>query len=258
MKNKKQKVILFGPFVGELGWEILRFAPMLTYYKQNKYNIKQNIKYIVLTRQDRFDLYGKNADILLPLNIEGDYDKFLPDCFKLSKYPIIEYQKIIKLFYNQYKDKYNIINHIYPKIENRLFCNKRQFSQKKMIYEFDPRNDNKLLIEKYVQFDKKIIILSPRYRKNFKRNWKYWPKLFNLIYKDKFLMSEYQFVLCGKEREYIKDKKNRFFDINDIELNKNSSLIGLLLSLMDKAILTIGSQSAIPNLSLLKKTKVVE
>jgi hypothetical protein len=171
MKNIKQKAILFGPFIGELGWEILRFAPMLKYYKQNKYNIKNDIKYIILTRQDRFDLYGKNANILLPLNIENDYDKYLPDCFKLLNYPISEYNKIVKLFYNKYKNKYDIINHIYPKLENKQYCNKNQFNKNKMIFEFNPRNDNKKLLDEYLKnVNKKIIILSPRYRKNFKRN----------------------------------------------------------------------------------------
>jgi hypothetical protein len=259
MKNIKQKAILFGPFIGELGWEILRFAPMLKYYKQNKYNIKNDIKYIILTRQDRFDLYGKNANILLPLNIENDYDKYLPDCFKLLNYPISEYNKIVKLFYNKYKNKYDIINHIYPKLENKQYCNKNQFNKNKMIFEFNPRNDNKKLLDEYLKnVNKKIIILSPRYRKNFKRNWNQWPKLFDLIYNDKYLMDNYEFILCGKEGEYIKDERNRFLDINNIQLNDNTSLIGILLSLMDKSILTIGSQSAIPNLSLLKKIKVIE
>jgi hypothetical protein len=71
-------------------------------------------------------------------------------------------------------------------------------------------------------------------------------------------MDNYEFILCGKEGEYIKDERNRFLDINNIQLNDNTSLIGILLSLMDKSILTIGSQSAIPNLSLLKKIKVIE
>ena len=79
----KPFAVLFGPFVGELYWEAGRFAPMLPYYRE-QYKNKKNVKFIVLTREDRFDLYGKYADILVPLRVPGDEEKKTPECFRLK------------------------------------------------------------------------------------------------------------------------------------------------------------------------------
>jgi len=61
LKPKKPKAFLFGPFLGELSWEFYRFAPYAIYLK--KHNPDVNI--IVLTRKERFDLYGIYADIII-------------------------------------------------------------------------------------------------------------------------------------------------------------------------------------------------
>ena len=65
----KKLAVLMGPFVGELYWEGGRFAPMLPHMIQSEYKFKKDITYIILTRKERFDLYGKFADILVPLKI---------------------------------------------------------------------------------------------------------------------------------------------------------------------------------------------
>jgi hypothetical protein len=46
--------------------------------------------------------------------------------------------------------------------------------------------------------------------------------------------------------------------MNKIKLGKNSSLIGLLLVILERAFFTFGSQSAIPNFSLLYGVDVLE
>ena len=109
-------------------------------------------------------------------------------------------------------------------------------------------------VNKFVPNDKLLVVLAPRYRPGFKRNWKYWQEFYDMLYNHK-LMSNFNFIICGKEGEYTLDKKDRFYDINKISLNENSSLIGLLFAILDKAIFTCGSQSAIPNLSLLRKVE---
>jgi hypothetical protein len=78
-----EKAVLLGPCVGEFFWELFRFAPLLPYYRTKIYN-KQDIKFIVLTREERFDLYGKLANILIPLNIPNDYKKLWPNCYSLT------------------------------------------------------------------------------------------------------------------------------------------------------------------------------
>ena len=71
-------------------------------------------------------------------------------------------------------------------------------------------------------------------------------------------MKSYNFIICGKEGEYVPDPKKRFYDMNDIEVGSKSSLIGILLVILENAFFTFGSQSAIPNISLLYKVDVLE
>jgi len=254
---KKEKAILMGPFVGEMYWECGRFAPMLPFFEFKKYKGK-NIKFIILTRRDRFDLYGCYADILVPLKIEGDYGKLQPNCFRLNGYSQKEYINLAKSFYNQYSKRYKILDHIYPEVTKAKYVNKNQFPQKQMIFKYKPREENYDLINKNIPNNKPLILLAPRFRKGFKRNWPNWPQFYDLIYNDKNLMENFHFVICGKKGEYIPDKKNRFYDMAKIEMGERSSLIGLLLVLMEKAIFVCGSQSAIPNIGLLYGREVLE
>ena len=253
-----EKVILFGPCIGELYWEVARFAMILPYYKQQKYK-REKIKYIVLTRQERFDLYGKHANVLLPLRIDGDYSKFQPNCYRLESFAVSKYMNIVKKFYTQYSKKFLVIEHVYPNISGKNFLNKNQFDQKKMIFDFKPRDENYELVNKYLPFDSKpVVVLAPRYRKGFARNWYKWPVFYDLLSQDTQLMSQYTFVICGKPGEYVPDKKCRFYDMNDISLSSASSKIGLLFVILERSCFVCGSQSAIPNLGLLYGKEVFE
>lgn len=251
----KERAILSGAHIPELGWELLRSCPFTLWTKIKKYDNK--VKLIVLTRSDRFDLYGRHADILVPLNIEGDYTKYKPNCFRLDDFPMEQYNNINKVFYDKYSKQYEIIEHIYPKITGKQFLQKDQYPKNQLFTKFKPRFENKKLVDQYISNDKPWIVLSPRYRKGFKRNWNHWETFYDMIYNSD-LYEKYKFIIVGKSLEYIPDKKNRFFDINTIPINKNSSLIGLTISIVYNSILTIGSQSAIPNLSLLLNTEVLE
>ena len=71
-------------------------------------------------------------------------------------------------------------------------------------------------------------------------------------------MNNFNFIICGKDPDYLPDVKNRFNDLNQIEQNINTSLIGLLMSLLKRAFYTVGSQSAIPNISLLYRVSALE
>jgi len=261
-----EKVILFGPFVGEMYWEAARFAPILPYFKIKRYP-EGKMKYIVLTREDRFDLYGKFADILVPLKIEGDYKKMFPNCYRLDKYSNVEYMNVVDKFNKKYSERYKIKQHFYPDIKGKRFLNRRQFSTTQMLFKYSPRDDNYKLIKEYIlnKTDKKIVVLAPRFRgENFnpssirRRNWPYWNEFYDMIYNNEFLMNKYFFVICGKNGEHVPDKKNRFVDMNMIPLTENSSLIGLLLVILENAYFTCGSQSAIPNLSLLYGVEALE
>lgn len=253
----KEKAVLFGPFVGELYWEIGRFAPMLPHMVLNKYK-NENLKYIVLTRRDRFDIYGRFADILVPLDIPGDYTVRKPECFRLIGLDNNDYQNIAKSFHDQYSNRFEIVQHVYPTITKPAYLNKNQFHKHLLTYMYKPRQENYDLVDKYIPNDKPIVLLAPRFRKGFKRNWPKWQEFYDRLFYHGSLRHEYNFVICGKEGEYIPDSKDRYYDINKIPVGDKSSLVGLLLALMERAFFTCGSQSSIPNISLLYKVDVLE
>lgn len=252
------KAVLMGPFVGELYWEAGRFAPLLPHMIQNQYR-GQNVKFIVLTRPDRFDLYGKYADILVPLRVEGDYINRKPECFRLIGLRPEKYEKIARNFKEKYRDRYTIIKHIYPKVTKPAFTNKNQFHKKKMIHTYKPRQENYELVDEYLPKDEKpLVVLGSRHRKGFKRNWNKWEQFYDILSDQTDLMENFNFIICGKKGEYIPDKKSRFLDMNDILVGEASSLVGLLLVILENAFFTFGSQSAIPNMSLLHNVDVLE
>ena len=254
----KKYAILMGPFVGELYWEGGRFAPILPHMVRNRYKKRKDIAYIILTRKDRFDLYGKFADILVPLRIPGDYERLNPNCFRLNGLKPPQYHDIAKKFKTKYKERFEIIKHIYPDVSKGQFLNKNQYPRKTMKYLYAPRSDNYTLVNNYIPKSKPIIVLAPRFRKGFKRNWQHWQRFYDILWTRKDLLMDFTFIICGKEGEYKPDKYNRFYDMNKMQLTKNSSLVGLLLVILENTFFTFGSQSAIPNFSLLYGVEVLE
>jgi len=254
----KKNVVLMGPFVGEFYWEAGRFAPLLPAMRSREYK-HRDVKYIIFTREERFDLYGKYADILVPLRIEGDYVKKMPECFRLIGFGKTPVEELAKKFKSKYNGDYNILRHIYPDVLKGRFVNKNQFSRHNMVYKFNPRDDNYKLIDSFLPTNgRQNVVLAPRFRKGFKRNWKYWSEFYDLLYRDKFLNSNFNFIICGKKGEYVADPKDRFLDMTSINLTDQSSLVGLLLVILERSIFTFGSQSAIPNISLLYGVEVLE
>jgi len=141
----RARAVLFGPFVGELSWEFFRFAPHAIYLKKKD----PNLRIIVLTREEHFDLYGQYSDILLPLRIRDD-DLMQRDCFKLSNYKEEYYNTIIKYFKIKYRRRFNIINHIRPDIRLWRYKVKWQLPRSEMDYDFKPRKNNVVIAEKSI------------------------------------------------------------------------------------------------------------
>jgi len=251
-----EEAILVGPFLGEMYWECGRFATHIIWKKLKQYK-GRDIKIIVFTRPDRFDMYGEHADILVPLRIEGDGTKYKGDCYRLIGFPNEQYKDLKKKFNKKYSERYEVIEHIVPDLKGKSFANKNQYSNRMVFNKFKPRKDNSIIINNNIPDDKPLITLAPRYREGMRRNWPYWNELYDLIYDSK-LINKYNFVICGKSPDYIPDKENRFLDINNFQLTDNSSLIGLTIECLKRSFLTIGSQSGIPNISLLVGTKVLE
>jgi len=249
----KNAVLAF--MTGELFWEFGRFAPHVIWKRLTQYKDRKDVDFIVLTDPERFDIYGKHVNILVPFRLKNS--NYKPNCFRLDNMSVEDYLSIIELFKDQFKDRYNILEVIYPNIVGKNYVNKNQYSENQKSYNYSPRSTNSEIIQKYMN-GKKVVILAPRYREGFRRNWKYWNELYDLIYTNKNLIEKYNFIICGKNPEYVPDKQNRFLDINNFDGNINTSLIGLTMECLKKAVLTVGSQSAIPNISLLFNVQALE
>lgn len=234
--------------VGEMFWEFGRFAPHFIWKKLNQYKGRKNTDFIVLTKPENFDMYGTHADILVPFRLNDPSHK--ANCFRLDNMTNEEYLAIVNLFKNQFSDRYNILEVVYPKITGKNYVNRKQYLEEQKNYNYSPRGSNREIVNTYLN-EKPAVILAPRFRDGFRRNWPHWNNLYDLIFSNKILIEKYNFVICGKPSEYISDEQHRFLDINNFEQTKNTSLIGLTMECMKKAILTVGSQSAIPNISLL-------
>ena len=140
----KEKAILVGPFVGEFFWEFFRFVPHIIYNKNTKH---KDTKIIVLTREDRFDLYGLYVDILVPMRIKDD-DIYNQNSYRLDGYSSNEYNEMIDLFKSTFANDFDIIEVIRPDISKGMFARKDQYKPNQMIYDYIPRPRNRIMVEK--------------------------------------------------------------------------------------------------------------
>jgi len=251
-KLVRPKVVVAGPCYGELFWEFFRFAPYIfTIMRDNP-----ELKLIVHTRRERYDIYGEWAHEFISLNIPK-IDNTFPDCFRLTNLSEFDKIQIEMDGLRKINEKYDIIYCIRPDISNNQFCNKNQYPMQMRLFDYKVRKENVKLVDKMLDPKKPIIVLAPRFRKNFKRNWPYWNELYDMLYFDKSL-ERFQFVICGKTDEMYVDPLKRFIDINDFVYSEKTSLIGVTIEILKRAKLTIGSQSAIPNISLIMGTPVLQ
>ena len=133
---------LAGPFIGELDWELYRFAPYAIHLKREN----PNAKLIVYTRPTRFDLYGSYADILVPLNLK--YEKqYEQHCFGLFGFDNKDYDLLKDFYYKKYAKRYEIEDHIVPDVCIWRKKIKWQFSRSEMDYNFRPRKQNEKILD---------------------------------------------------------------------------------------------------------------
>jgi hypothetical protein len=248
---KEDAILAF--HVGEFGWELLRFAPHVLWNYRTKY--KKRVKLIVCSRQDRYDFYGEDVDVFHPFEL--DEPGMRQDCFKLTGFRDRDYYDYFNSLVQLYSKKYNIIERIIPKIDNRKYTQRAQFPLNQMDYKFKPRHNNKEVYNFMYTSDKPSIVLAPRYRRGVPRNWPYWKEFYDLI---EPLKENYNFVICGKEPDVILDE--RFDKATWVapgwDEDEEWSLIGLTIEIIKNSILTIGSQSGIPNLSNILGTPTLQ
>ena len=222
----KKYAFLFGPFIGSLGWEMYRFAPYAIYLKKKE----PDVNLIVLTRPERFDLYGQYADVLVPLRIKGE-ENYQQKCFKIYEFPQRTYDSIKISFLDNYKDRYKIKDMFCPDIRNYKFRVKWQFPRSEMDYDFKPRLSNNKIVN------------------NMKRT---------STFVDLSWLKEQ-----NSKEVVLKSLINSKIDFTDyenleVELDKNSSLLGYVIEIIKRARVTVGNlNSPISHLSVLLKTKLL-
>ncbi len=229
IRKEKKGAYLFGPFIGSLEWELYRFAPYAIYLK--KHNPKS--KLVVLTRLDRFDLYGQYANILVPLKMLVDKESE-QNCFKINDFSFKEYRGVATVFERNFHGKYKIIEHFYPDIDRFRYEVKWQFPRNSMNYEFNPRLANKILVDKS-QLKAPVFVDSSWIENVNKRD---------LILTD-LVRSGYNFVDYG-------------LIVEKLTIDPEVSLLGCIIIMLKKSKLTIGNlNSPISHLSILLGTPLV-
>ena len=151
----KKSAYLVGPFIGELEWEMYRFTPYLIYLKkENPYR-----KLIVYTRSSRFDLYGKFADILVPLNFK--YEKQYKQLnFGIKGFDLKDYNTLKNYYYKKYLKQFDILDHIVPDIAIWRSKIKWQFPKSKMTYDFQPRRKNEDIVDFLIDPTKNVFVTT--------------------------------------------------------------------------------------------------
>ena len=162
---RKNKAYLFGPFFGELSWEYYRFAPYAIHLKKEN----PDIKLIVMTRPQRFDLYGQYADVLVPLKIENEH-VYQQQAFKLLGFDLAVHKQICDMFRITYKKKYILEDVFVPDVSSLRYNLKWQFPRGKMDYDFSPRKSCLNIIKKFYRKKENVLVDFDYEFKNQKYN----------------------------------------------------------------------------------------
>ncbi len=236
---------LFGPFIGSLFWEVHKFCGYALYMK--KEHPKHRL--LLMTRPERFDFYGEYGDIFVPLkwfnnNIDKEKNQ---NCFKLNGLHESIYYDMVSFFYNKYKDKYNIVDHFYPDIRGFRYKLKWQFPRYKMIYDFMPRNENNIFVDKLLNNSKPCIL--------FDFSWTSDNNLKHLILSKFKKFTNYNFVVYDDSNFY---EEGIIFVNKSLNFIENTSLYGVILSILKRSFILVGNlKSDISKISLLSGLKSV-
>jgi len=249
-RSKPDKTFLVGPFIGELLWECLYFAPYIIHLKK----FKSKNKIVVFTRPSRFDLYGQYADILVPLNIARDDSKYQVG-YGHKKIESENYEKLIVKFSEKYEKRFDIIRHVYPEISYFYYKVKWQFPRRLMDYDFKPRKQNRIFVENYLDKNNIVFIDSDFSEKNnlseSLEKKGYFCIFMNLFTEDFLSLKEENISFLGSVIEIIKRCK--------LVVSNCSSFIFNLSLLLGIPVITTGQLPSFDSISLVnpKRTMII-
>jgi len=238
LKLKPYKKIVFGPFIGEFGWEVSRWCGFVRWYcKKHPEKI-----IVVYTRESSKDFYlnlGNNVRIETMV-LKNDYTKFLkPMCYKLNGSLA---DKVKTRHMRQAKSKYPGF-FIFTPMNKR--CKRNLFHPK--YYDFKFKNDEKVIniIKDFKKEHKgkKLIAIAARHRTDINyRNWveDHWDKLFDMIEEDPKLCA----LVLGQTSSMFISKKKRDSIKYLTEFNNGlDPSVGLTIEAIKNADITIGPQT---------------
>jgi len=211
----KTRAYLVGPFVGDLFWECYRFAPYIIHLKKSK----PKHKVVVFTRPQSFDLYGKYADVFVPLLLRKE-NLYTKDCFKLRGLCSDDYKYLNSFFERKYKRKYDFIERIIPDIDSWRYKVKWQFPRDKMDYDFIPRTKNKKILKRKLKLnniifidldDEEILGIDMSDHKEFKFISNSWVSDFSSVYGKDMGSSNVGFLIeLIKKSKFVIGRGDRF------------------------------------------------
>jgi len=148
-----KNAFIFGPFIGELYWEMYRFAPYAISLKKRF----PDHKLIVFTRSRSFDLYGRYANIFIPLKIDSKYQE---KKFTINKFRVSEYKWLCRYIKRKYRNVYKIVDHCAPQIEGFMYKVKWQYPRKDMDYNYKPRCGNSDIVNMLYGYLNNVVITN--------------------------------------------------------------------------------------------------
>jgi len=221
--------VIFGPFIGEFGWELTRWAPMVNEFKRN--NPKANI--VVATHKDSFGLYQDCETYHIEVPDIGR------DGFRNKTVPPNEYGLLLSSLNKSYP-KHNIITPLEFDPVLNVFSWKDRFIG---------YSDTDMIEKGFAVFvgDRIPIAISSRYILGKARNWTHdnWLKFYQLISDS----DKYFGIVVGKSPTIFKadNMSNILYAENYVDDKYN--MIDTMIGAMRIATLTIGQQSSLPILS---------
>ncbi len=250
--------IIFGPFIGELGWEIMRWSGFIRRYKK----INKNVDVVIATRKDRYDLYSDVFDKFELFDIEYDNTMTQQNCYHNLNLPTVMKEELISKIRKNHPG-YSFI------LPEQFGCHKNVFEFSEMDFKYNPTGRNAEVAKKMsFRNTKKLpsVCITSRFRTYMTdelstlRNWggsnckKNWEKLFELIELDEKIFA----YVLGASPTYCK-APNTYAHVINIEdfIEDETSNIGLTIEAIKASDMTVGSQTAAIVLSNLLKTKTM-
>lgn len=241
----KHDEIIFGPFVGELSWELFRWSGFIKWFSK-KY---PDIRILISTMNDRIDLYNDIFKEIDTFEIEGDRKSGYT-----SNISSFTYNKILEPLKDRYKSLY-----LFEPIQ--FGTNRNVFDLECMDHTYSPRKANSDLLESVILNNKDkipIVLTSSQYNESSPAIWgdHNWKLLMELLNNS----NEYIVFNSGFSELYYKPPI-KFKNIVDLDFYDNyafnTSKIGFLIEAIKKSTITVGLQTNVMMLSNLLKVPTI-